>query len=243
MTVVLDGLKRPSELSPRVAASRQRSTILYIGDEVGERGREWTIVTRQADGRRTIRATCEMDDSGMLRDVVYTVDEAWRPIEAFVRVELLGECLGSGWFRFDQNSAKCEGYAGELGRISQQMTLDAPPTAFGSHPLSCDIWFLPAFDFARSSEVQNLQNVLVCSPLPNGGSSPLLQQWRNPLPVQFVGDEQITVPAGSFDVHHFRFLWPDRPSQELWCTPGDYTFVKARSNQLACNYVLTDREG
>lgn len=184
-----------------------------------------------------------MDDSGVLRDVVYTVDGAWRPIEAFVRVERLGKCLGSSWFRFEGNTATSEAHSEVGGRVSQRMTLSSPTVAFGSHPLSCDVWFLPAFDLARSKEVQDLQNVLVCSALPNGGSAPLLELWNRPFPVQFVGDEQITVPAGTFDVHHFRFLWPDRPAQDLWCTPGDYAFVKARSNQLACDYVLSWREG
>lgn len=242
MTMLSEESGALSALSPHVAAARTRSTILYIGDTVGERGREWTNVTRQADGRRTIRATCEIDDSGVLRDVVYTVDAAWRPLEAFVRIEIKGEHLGSSWFRFDGNEATCEGYSDVMGRVSQQMTLSAPPAAFGTHPLSCDMWFLPAFDFARSKEVQDLKNVLVCSTLANGGSSPVLQRWRDPLPVQFVGDEKISVPAGTFDVHHFRFVWPDRPPQELWCTPGDYAFVKARSNQLASDYVLTKRE-
>ena len=46
-----------------------RGKMLYLTDGVGEMGREWFHVTVQPDGTRTMRATCEMDDDRLLRDV------------------------------------------------------------------------------------------------------------------------------------------------------------------------------
>jgi len=80
-----------------------RGRIDYIHDDIGERGREWFTVTVQPDGTRTLRSHCEMDDTRILRDVVYTVDRAWLPIDSYVRLTVEEKLMGSAWFRFGPN--------------------------------------------------------------------------------------------------------------------------------------------
>ena len=54
-------------------------------------------MTIQKDGTRTLRSKCEMDDSGVLRDVTFTVDKNWMPKDSFVRLTVK-EVFGSSWF-------------------------------------------------------------------------------------------------------------------------------------------------
>ena len=45
------------------------------------------------------------------------------------------------------------------------------------------------------------------------------------------GLEEITVPAGTFEVDHYHFVLEPQPDgtprrEDVWCIPNDYTFVK-----------------
>ena len=84
-----------------------RGRVDYIHDDIGERGREWFSVTVQPDGMRTLRSQCEMDDTRILRDVTYTVDECWRPIDAYVRISVEETFMGAAWFRFGAEIVEC----------------------------------------------------------------------------------------------------------------------------------------
>ena len=117
---------------------------LYIGDEVGERGREWFDVTVEPDGTRTLRAKCEIDGSvvhnfRVLRDVTFTLDGNCRPLDAFVRITVNDKFMGSSWFRFGEHEVECEGFTVNEGRISQKVPVARWPRSFGSHPVVCDI--------------------------------------------------------------------------------------------------------
>ena len=67
-----------------------RGKLSYRHDTKGETGREWFNVNVQPDGSRTHRAHCEMDDDGVLRDVVTTMDARWYPKDAYVRLSVGG---------------------------------------------------------------------------------------------------------------------------------------------------------
>ncbi len=90
--------------------------------------------------RRTIRAVSEIYDTGILRDVTYTVDRRWQPKDAAIRLWIQDEFVGSSWFRFDGRHAECEAFLADGGRISQQMLLDVPPSSFNPHPVQVDMW-------------------------------------------------------------------------------------------------------
>ena len=117
-----------------------RGRIAYLRDGQGERGRETFNVTVHADGTRTVRAFCEMDDIRLLRDTTYSVDAAWRPLDAFVRLVSQDRFVGSAWFRFDDLGVECESYTALDGRVSQRQDLGRRPRLFVPHPLVCDGW-------------------------------------------------------------------------------------------------------
>ena len=70
-----------------------RGKLLYTSkkpDREGiERGREHFAITVHQDGRRTLRAHCEIDDApNVLRDVILTMDKDWITRDAFVRISV-----------------------------------------------------------------------------------------------------------------------------------------------------------
>ena len=62
-------------------------------------------------------------------------------------------------------------------------------------------------------------------------ASPLLGQWAD-IPIERIGSERITVPAGSFDTQHFRLAG----ASDYWVTGDDWMVVKAKVRDAA--YVL-----
>ncbi len=222
--------------------------ILYIGDEEGERGREWFDVSVEADGNRTLRAKCEIDGSAVhnfsvLRDVTFTLDRDWRPLDAFVRIIVNGEFKGCSWFRFGDRQAECEGFTATEGRISQKVSTDGWPRSFGSHPVVCDIWHLGGWDWSSGERSQRWP-CLMSSPLSSGASGPMI--FRYPLEAEYLGEERQTVPAGTFDTKHFVFPThgnEDWDPEYLWFTGEDLILVKIRWDHLRTTYELVELSG
>lgn len=215
-----------------------RAEIAYIKhQDSGDRvfGSERFSVRRHADGQRTLMADCEIE-AGVVaprhvnRSVVYTYDAAFRPVDCYNRLHKDGQFLGAGWMRFRENLAECDSLTTSLGRVSQRLALDRPVLSLGAHPLSCDALHLARFDHARAERIQHQPDVWMTSLEHDGCSGPMLQTIS--LDIEYVGRERVTVRAGEFEADHYRFVvggsFPEEhPTEEIWCLPDDYTFVKA----------------
>ena len=81
--------------------------IDYIHDDGRERGREWFNVTKHEEGYSVVRSHCEMDDTEILRDVTHSMTHEFLPVETYVRLEVKGIHVGSGWFNFEGEDATC----------------------------------------------------------------------------------------------------------------------------------------
>jgi hypothetical protein len=218
-----------------------RGKMLYLTDEVGETGREWFHVTIQPDGARTMRATCEMDNDRLLRDVTLTVDKNWYPVDAFVRLSVEESLVGSSWFHFTKTTAECQGFTAQEGRLSQQFETEGRIGFFGAHQLHGDAWACATLQRDDgSAPVLNFSS----SHLPNGGSGPTLV----PTPSDFarqehVGAEQIEVAAGRFETEHFQFFVADYPPIDIWTLGADFIPVRMRWDLLKQSYELVELEG
>jgi hypothetical protein len=224
-----------------------RGKILYIGSDGAERGREWFSMTFHEDGQHTLRAHCEIDDTEVIREVTYTMDQNWRPLDCFNRLHVNRKFLGTGWVRVDGAEAECEVLNTTLGRVSQRVSLDGPAHSLTVHPLTCDVFHCAGYDHGSSQNPQTLTNVLSTSPLPNGGSGPFLSVGQ--VTVQYDGREEITVPAGTFEVDHYHFVLKPQPDgtprrEDVWCLPEDFTFVKVTVDGFLKNsrYELVEYE-
>lgn len=222
-----------------------RGRIVYMTDGKGEDGRESFTVTVQPDGGRTLRAHCEMDNDELLRDVVLTLDGAWRPLDAFVRLTIGNAFQGSGWFRFSDTVLECETVTRDAGRLSQRLATPVWPPSFGGHPICCDTWHAKAAALRRKDDAreQAVEWIAMSSPLPNGGSGPSLSFAH--VDVEFCGTETITTPAGSFETTHVknysRRRGRDHPV-EIWAWGEDFVPVRCRWDLLGQTYELVELE-
>ena len=51
---------------------------------------------------------------------------------------------------------------------------------------------------------------------------------------------RITVPAGTFDVRHYRIRPAHYPPLDLWVIPGDFLFVRLAWDYLGTRYDLAE---
>jgi hypothetical protein len=220
--------------------------IAYLHDHDGETGRERFTVTVQPDGVRTVRASCEMDGEALLRDVTYTVDARWRPLDAYVRLVQNGAHRGSAWFRFDARGAECEALTATEGRVRQRVDLPRWPTMFAPHPLVTDGWQAAAYDYHAGPGTQRLECCTNSSPRPDGASGPLVGVVHKDL--EYVGDERVQVRAGTFDARHLRIQprapgMADWPPLEFWVAGDDFLLLRMRWDLLRSTYELVELEG
>ena len=135
-------------------------TIVATGDKAGFRGLEHFTGSVAPDGSRTLSCVCEIPDHGLSKNIVYSVDRDFRPVDCYVRLIKDGSLLGTGWFLFEGNKATYEGYNIHDGRIRQRIARDTPIPSFGPHPLVGDILHLAAYDHDSDEQVQFLDSYL-----------------------------------------------------------------------------------
>ena len=234
--------------------------IHYTSDKPGrqgqERGREHYTITVHGDGRRTLRAHCEIDDApNVLRDVVLTLDRQWRTRDAFVRLSVGDQTVGSSWFLFSDDHAECVGWTQERGRISERVDYDRQPAIFGTHPIQGDAWHLHSVDRSQGPRVQVYDRFLMSSLDHRGATGPSLVWHDAGMKVEYVGEERVTVGAGSFDAWHFCYGERDsgrmgsnetgeHPPYEVWVTADDdFILLKAQvSGYMMTRYELVNLE-
>lgn len=205
-------------------------------DRVGqERGREYFTMTRHTDGKLTIRAQCEIEEPAptVLRDVIYSLDENDRPMDCHVRLTIGDTFMGSGWFRMSPDLIECESYGPTIGRVSQKVAVDGHYDGFGTHPIIGDAYMTRCMDLSRGPHKREIRAFLP-SPDHRGATPPLIAESR--LYLEYVGEETVTVEAGTFECRHFRFSDEDggmatahgaHPVYEVWVTKDeDSIFVK-----------------
>ena len=241
---------------------RIRGKLHYTSDKPDrkgvERGREYFTITVHGDGGRTLRAYTEIDDApNVMRDVTLSLRPDWKPNDAFVRLSVGDRFMGSSWFRFTEQEAVCEGYTGAEGRISQRYPTERWIDGFGTHPIQADAWMTSIVGKGRSSAPGVYDDVLMCSLDHRGASGPFLMLHPRGVKLKFIGEERITVKAGTFDALHYRFAESTddgsgetrnepgkHPPYDLWCTAdGDRVCLLAYvTGYMMTRYELVEYE-
>ena len=208
--------------------------IIYLSEKEDrqgqERGREYFIINKHANGHRKIVAHCEIDDRpAVMRDITYSLDENWLPLDCFVRISVNDQFMGSGWFNFGDDYAECEANTLLDGRNSQKMQTKGRLKTFQNHAIACDAWHLRLYDRSKKGP-QNIGEMLLSSPDHRGATGPILFSITST--IDFLGEESVTIKAGTFDALHFQFvgtpgLPQEHPPYDIWCTNDeDYLFLK-----------------
>ena len=231
-----------------------RGTIRYTSakpERLGqERGREYFIMTDQADGVRVVHAHCEIDDApNVIRDVVLSLRADGRPIDCSVRLTVGDQYEGSGLMRFTDTHAECETFNRKAGRISQRIELLAPVQALGSHPICGDALILRLYDLTQGPGKAFFPNLMLTSPDHRGATGPML--FALGFGLEFVGLESVTVAAGTFDALHFRYvdtagqLPEEHPPYDVWCSAdGNYLYLQGGvGGYMQTRYELVELRG
>lgn len=218
-----------------------------------ERGREWFAFTHHADGAVTLRAQCEIEEPAptVLRDIVYSLDAQGRPFDCLVRLTVGDAFMGSGLVRFDHAAglAHCHSHSPTLGVVDQRLPLPPLLDGFGTHPIVGDGYLTRCMDVTAGPHGRSI-SVLLPSADHRGATPPLLA--RVVIDLDYLGDERVTVAAGSFDCRRFQFT--DRsahgmggathPPYRIWVTADDdAVFVQGGvGGYMATWYELVELE-
>ena len=224
-----------------------RGKILYtskkpdIVDQV--RGHEDFTFIHHADGSCTLQAHCEIGEPepAVMRDVIYSLDPCNRPLDAFVRLTVGGAFMGAGFFRMGEDVIDCDSYGPSIGRVSQRVDTNERYNWFGTHPLAADGYNTRNFDRSEGPIKRRMRSFLPS--LDHRGATPPMISSHH-IFLEYLGDETITVKAGTFDTCHFRFVGEHadplaHPPYDLWVTADDDNiFVRGAVG----GYMLTHYE-
>ncbi len=210
-----------------------KGKILYTSRKPGmegkERGREYFTFTVHGDGKRTMRAQCEIEepDPTVLRDITYSLDANDDPMDCFVRLTVGDEFMGAGLFIMKDGYVECESYGPSIGRLSQKRAIEGPMDGFGTHPIQGDAYITKKVDVTKGPHVHQLRTYLPS--VDHRGATPPMIAEAN-MQLAYVGEETVTCAAGTFDAYHFRFtdenagMASDKgahPEYDLWVTADD----------------------
>jgi len=208
--------------------------ILYTsrkpGREGEERGREYFTFTKHTDGSRTLRALCEIEepDPTVLRDITYSLDANDMPTDCFVRLTIGDAFMGAGLFRITGDAVECESFGPSIGRLSQRVPIVGSYDGFGTHPISGDAYITKKMERSKGPHRRALRTFLP-SPDHRGATPPMISEVN--MYLEYVGEERVTVAAGTFDAAHYRFSdeaggmvsmeGKAHPEYDVWVTADD----------------------
>jgi len=169
----------------------------------------------------------------VIRDVSLALDHnTSAPLDAAVRLTVDNRFEGSGWFRFANAYAECEMVNHRDGRMTQKIELEAPTSWMQTHPILGDGLLMKLYDLDRGPGKQRVENIMLSSPDHRGATGPLL--FPIAFSLVYVGEEEISVAAGTFKARHFQVtdtaegLPEEHPPYDVWVTADDdYILLKA----------------
>jgi len=229
-----------------------RGTVRYTSKKPErldqERGREYFTLTQQADGIDVLLAHCEIDDEpNVIRDVSIAmrhVDSS--PLDCSVRLTVGNQFEGTGWMRFADGYAECETYNQRDGRIRQKIDIGAPVKWLQSHPIVGDALLMKLYDLDKGPGTTVFNDLFLTSPDHRGATGPMF--FITGFSLVYVGEETVTVAAGTFEARHFQVtgtagnLPEEHPAYDVWCTADDdYILLKAgAAGYMQTHYELTE---
>lgn len=200
------------------------------------RGREDFRVTENRDGTTTMDAVAMTDDSRFVRHVTYTRAVDGRPMDAFVRLQVEGSVVGTGYFRLEGTGLHITTDTAMTGHTVQ--TVKAPGDFFSivTHSVMLDGWI--AFNYDWKAGGLQRRTFYNTSTLWNGTDGPLgrMETYR----VSGLGDVEVESPAGTFPCRHLR-MDSDLlkvPSSDIFVTGRHNVLVKYDWNEFDLEYVL-----
>lgn len=208
-----------------------RGQISYRMAGAAPTGHEWFSTTVFPDGSRTVRCECHFWRDDLVRDVTFTVDRTWRPIDAYLRVARSNAFLGAARYGFSGRRVVVHGIdaEGKPSHLQQDFELEVP--ACGFHPIYNDALWTALFDHSRPDDVQRFPGCVTYSKEMIGKEKLGIERFD--LAIRLLGHESVSVPAGVFDSRHFEVLIEglDAPFH-IWTTGQDHILVREQWAQM-----------
>ena len=216
----------------------QYGRLSYLKKSTGlQRGCEDWWLTRNRDGTTTMRCLAMTDDSKFVRDVTLTRDKDGRPTDAYVRLMVEKQLIGIGYFRIEGDKLYVVADGIETGHCVQ--TVKIPTGLFGivTHAVMLDGWAI--FNYERAKGGEQMRTIYNTSTRWDGTDGPLgrLETYR----INLLGEEEVTVPAGTFKATHFTIDsdFTKSPTSHLWVAGEDRILLRYDWGGFDHEYVLT----
>lgn len=211
----------------RVVRGSYRNETITGGER---RGGESFELVAHPDGSRTLSISSDLSSRGAWFTVVLRVAGDFRPLEAYASYWNGGRFKGSGRFIVDGGRMIGEA-SGPVSGVQRRESAVPARFSIGAHPVSGDGWHTANFDPAGPSQQQlNLYSVEASA----DREQPVLGKVL-PLPVEYVGEETIDVPAGRFVTTRYRLAGVN----DLWVHGPDRIVIKSELPARGLRYVLT----
>ncbi len=202
-----------------------------------ELGREDWWLTRNRDGTVTMRCLAMTDDSRIVRDVVYTRVKGGRPTDVFIRLQAGDQLTGTGYFRIDGDVMNVVTDCAGTGHAVQTIKVPMDFFSITTHAVMLDGWIF--FNYDRAIGGEQVRTVYNTSLQWNGSQSLLgrLGAYR----VNFIGEEEVEIPAGNFKATHFQVESDllDAPTSQIWVAGEDKILLRCDWGELDLEHVLT----
>lgn len=204
----------------------------YEEDGVTLRGEEYFRMIAHGDGSRTMMVTKNMFSNDRQHNITMRVDPMFRPIEAFASYWYPSGFKGSVRITVDSNKLHATSW-GPVGRTEHEV-LVPPALAIVTHGEGLNAWSASVLDPEDTqpgvSGRESARTSYFVSPVKEG-DGPVLGKLT-PATLTRVGEETITVPAGTFETIHY-----STGALEIWAMKGDRVLVKQTFRGE--HYVLT----
>lgn len=205
----------------------------YEEDGTTVRGQEHFRMIAHADGSRTMALSKIMFDSDRQHNITMRVDPQFRPLEAFGSYWYTTGFKGSIRVTIDGDLLQATSFS-PIGRTEHAVRVP-PALALVTHGEGLNAWSAsvldPMDDLPGVSTKESARTSYFISPLKEGDGPVLGKVVRATL--KRVGEETITVPAGTFDTVHY-----NTGVLDIWAIKGDR--ILAKQTFRGQDYLLTE---
>jgi hypothetical protein len=215
------------------------TTGSYVMGPLNDRSKwvEWEsfIVTTNPDGSHTAQTMTRFPGSSLVRHVTQTVNAQFMPMDGFLRLFVGKEYQGALLRRVVGNEVTSLLLAPDGSPIQQAQLPGGDDLVLGYHPTAVEGWKFTQCD-PKLSGSQNVR-ILTTSATWNGGQMSHGREVK--LAVEYVGKENVTVPAGTFGCDHY--LWHTGAIDadiEVWTTGQDRICVRVVGHAKGVAYEL-----
>lgn len=205
----------------------------YEEDGTTLRGQEFFRMMVHPDGHRTMIATKNMFSNDRHHNIIMRVDEAFRPVDVFASYNYPVGYKGSVRVTVDGDLLQASSF-GPIGRTDHEIRVP-PALAIITHAEGLNAWNASVMDPEDSRDMDGpvtlARTSYFISPV-RDGNGPVLGKIRR-AELTRVGEETITVPAGTFETIHY-----NTGILDVWAMKGDRILVKQTFRGES--YILTD---